>query len=254
MPTQATRGNQAGIYLPPGIDFHALEQKQKEKMNPGGAWVDGWYIEPGLNFSGFGGQDVQGANQSRPINPLGGGEGVGQTGTGPTITSIGGPADIRPIKSPEQLKLEAQQAAMASVDTNPDYLEGTAGLQRRLGETFAAYDQDTNFARTNYDRSDLELERNRGISRSNLDTNLADRGLSYGGVGVKEQDTNNENFDIRKVNNQGQLQQLLSQIQLNRGNAQSQFEDQRLALRRSVIDKLINDYYQRSLAPISGGQ
>ena len=219
-----------------GMDPHTYAQKQKEAKKPGGVWVDGWYIEPGLDFSGFAQPAAQPTAQPAAIDT------AAQTSLAP----------VAPVKTPDELRAEAAGRATNEVATNADFLQGNAGLFNALSQKLAGYDQQAGYARSDFTRNDLTRERNRGLANESNNANLADRGIQLGGVAQQSQTRLNENYDMDKVNATDSLNRSLSAIEQSKGGAQTDFQNQQLALRQSIIDKLIERYSAQSLAPVKG--
>lgn len=260
--SQASRsrgGKTIPAYTPPGVDQHTLEQQRIEQQNPGGAWVDGWYIPPGIDFNSpfFGGTGTTEAAPT-PTPQVNGTATRGITNQAevpnmaPTITSIGGPAYVAPTpqKTPDELRAEAAARAGAEIDSNANYLEGNAGLYNLLGQKLTGYDQQANFGRSDYQRANLALGESQKEATVGTQANLADRGINYGGVATDTENKLAQGYDVKRTNNTDQLQRMLSQIELSKSSANADYENSRLGLRRNVLDSLIEKYYQNSLAGI----
>lgn len=207
--------------LPPGIDFQWLAQKDAEAKNPGGVWVDGYYIPPGLDFSGFG------PAPATPANPT------------PTVPA---PAPAAPQKTMAELQAEAAQRANAEVNTNADFLAAQAALYSKLqsqDNQLTAAEQNVG---TNYEMERVTNERNRGLNLTSNAESLADRGLSLGGVAQKATTDVHERYNLNDMQSQTRKTQTLAQILQQRAAAKADYEQQLLQQRQGVTQNLVQRY------------
>lgn len=214
--------------LPAGIDFQWLAQKDAEAKNPGGVWVDGYYIPPGLDFSGFGAPAAN--NPTAPVTPI-----------NPTPTAA--PAvPAPPQKTPEELRAEAMARANAEVGTNADFLAAQAALYSKLGAQENQYSVAEQQAGTEYEMNRLGNERNRGLSVTRSNENLADRGLMFGGVADKAATDVHETYNLNDLNLKTRKTNTLAQILQARATARADYEQQLQAQRAGVTQNLVQRY------------
>jgi hypothetical protein len=198
--------------LPPGINFQWLAQKEAESKNPGGVWVDGFYIPPGLDFSGF----------------------------GPAPTAPVAPAPVQ--KSAAELQAEAAARANAEVNTNGDFLAAQAALYSKLQSQENQLTAAEQNAGTDYEMSRVTNERNRGLSLTSTADSLADRGLSMGGVSDKASTDVQERYNLTDLQNKTRKTQTIGQILAQRAAAKSDYEAQLQQQRQGTTNNLIQRY------------